>query len=52
MEYSDGVSMTVGDETIEVATVIDGYRVHRRYQGYTRRQCVAMFREYLKTLEV
>ena len=52
VEYSDGVSMTVGDETIEVATVIDGYRVHRRYQGYTRRQCVAMFREYLKTLEV
>jgi hypothetical protein len=51
VEYSDGVSMTVGDETIEVSTVIDGYRVHRRYSGYTRRQSVAMFRDYLKTLD-
>jgi hypothetical protein len=52
VEYSDGVTMTVGHETIEVAYVTDsGYRVHQRYQGYTRRQCVAMFREYLRTLD-
>jgi len=52
VEYSDGVTMTVGNETIEVATIVDGYRVRQRYEGYTRRQCVAMFRDYLKTLEV
>ena len=51
VEYSDGVTMTVGNETIEVSTMIDGYRVRQRYSGYTRRQCVAMFRDYLKTLD-
>lgn len=51
VEYSDGISMTVGHETIEVATMVDGYRVRMRYQGYTRRQCVAMFRDYLETLD-
>jgi hypothetical protein len=35
-----------------VAYVTDsGYRVRQRYQGYTRRQCVAMFRDYLETLD-
>jgi hypothetical protein len=53
VEYSDGVTMTVGHETIEVAYVTDGgCRVRQRYSGYTRRQCVAMFRDYLKTLGV
>jgi hypothetical protein len=51
VEYSDGVTMTVGNETIEVSTVVDGYRVRQRYSGYTRRQSVAMFRDYLKTLD-
>jgi hypothetical protein len=51
VEYSDGVTLSVGNETIEVSTVIDGYRVRQRYSGYTRRQCVAMFRDYLKTLD-
>ena len=51
VEYSDGVTLTVGHETIEVAYVTDGgFRV-RRYSGYTRRQCVAMFRDYLETLD-
>lgn len=51
VEYSDGVTMTVGNETIELAAMVDGYRVRQRYSGYTRRQCVAMFREYLRTLD-
>jgi hypothetical protein len=52
VEYSDGVTMTVGHETIELAYVTDGgYRVRQRYSGYTRRQCVAMFRDYLETLD-
>jgi hypothetical protein len=52
VEYSDGVTMTVGHETIELSFVTDGgYRVRQRYSGYTRRQCVAMFRDYLKTLD-
>jgi hypothetical protein len=52
VEYSDGVTMTVGSETIELAYVTNGgYRVRQRYSGYTRRQCVAMFRDYLKTLD-
>jgi hypothetical protein len=52
VEYSDGVTMTVGSETIELSFVTDsGYRVRQRYSGYTRRQCVAMFRDYLKTLD-
>ena len=52
VEYSDGVTLTVGHETIEVAYVTDsGYRVRQRYSGYTRRQCVAMFRDYLETLD-
>ena len=51
VEYSDGITLTVGHETIEVAYVTDGgYRVHQRYQGYTRRQCRAMFRDYLASL--
>jgi len=53
VEYPDGVSMTVGHETIELAYVTDGgYRVRQRYSGYTRRQCVAMFRDYLETLDI
>jgi hypothetical protein len=52
VEYSDGVSMTVGSETIELSFVTDGgYRVRQRYSGYTRRQCAAMFRDYLETLD-
>ena len=52
VEYSDGVTMTVGHETIELSFVTDGgYRVRQRYSGYTRRQCVAMFRDYLETLD-
>ena len=52
VEYSDGVTMTVGHETIEVAYVTDsGWRVRQRYQGCTRRQCVAVFREYSETLD-
>ena len=51
VEYSDGVTLTVGSETIEMSYVTDGgYLVRRRYSGYTRRQCQAMFREYLATL--
>jgi len=52
VEYSDGVSLSVGVHTIELSYVTDGgYRVRQRYSGYTRRQCVAMFRDYLKTLD-
>jgi hypothetical protein len=51
VEYSDGVSMTVGHETIELSAMVNGYRVRQRYSGYTRRQCVAMFRDYLETLD-
>jgi hypothetical protein len=52
VEYSDGVTMTVGSETIELSFVTDGgYRIRQRYSGYTRRQCVAMFRDYLETLD-
>jgi len=52
VEYSDGVTMTVGHETIELSFVTDsGWRVRQRYSGYTRRQCVAMFREHLRTLD-
>lgn len=48
VDYSDGVSLSVGVHTIELSYVTDsGYRVHQRYSGYTRRQCRAMFREYL-----
>jgi hypothetical protein len=51
VEYSDGVTLSVGHETIEMSYVTDGgYLVRQRYQGYTRRQCQAMFREYLATL--
>ena len=51
VEYADGVTLMVGHETIEMSYVTDGgYRVRRRYSGYTRRQCQAMFREYLATL--
>jgi hypothetical protein len=52
VEYSDGVTLTVGSETIELSFVTDsGYRVRQRYSGYTRRQCAAQFREYLRTLD-
>jgi hypothetical protein len=51
VEYSDGVTMTVGSETIELSAMVNGYRVRQRYSGYTRRQSVAMFRDYLKTLD-
>jgi hypothetical protein len=52
VEYSDGVTLTVGHETIELSYVTDGgWRVRQRYSGYTRRQCVAMFRDYLETLD-
>lgn len=52
VEYGDGVMMTVGHETIELSYVTDsGWRVRQRYSGYTRRQSVAMFREYLETLD-
>ena len=51
INYSDGVTLTVDANTIEVAYVTDsGYRVYQRYQGYTRRQCRAMFRDYLESL--
>jgi hypothetical protein len=51
VNYSDGVTLTVDVNTIEVAYVTDsGHRVHQRYQGYTRRQCRAMFRDYLASL--
>lgn len=53
VEYADGVTLTVGNETIEMSYMTEGgYLVRQRYQGYTRRQCQAMFRDYLKTLEV
>lgn len=51
VEYSDGVTLSVGNETIEVGKMVNGYWTHKRYQGYTRRQCVAMFRDYLETLD-
>lgn len=52
VEYSDGTTLTVGVHTVEMAYITDdGQRVHQRYQGYTRRQCRAMFRDYLDTLE-
>jgi hypothetical protein len=51
VEYSDGVTMTVGSETIELSAMVNGYRVRQRYSGYTRRQCAAQFREYLRTLD-
>jgi hypothetical protein len=51
VEYSDGVTLSVGNETIEVGKMVNGYWTRMRYQGYTRRQCVAMFREYIKPLE-
>ena len=48
VEYSDGVTLSVGVHTIELSYVTDsGYLVHQRYSGYTRRQCRAMFRDYL-----
>lgn len=50
VEYSDGVILTVGIQTIELSAMVNGYRVHQRYQGYTRRQCRAMFRDYLESL--
>jgi len=53
VEYSDGVTLSVGHETIEMSYVTDGgYLVRQRYSGYTRRQCQAMFREYLETLDI
>jgi hypothetical protein len=52
VEYYDGVTLSVGNETIEVSKMVNGYWTRQRYSGYTRRQCVAMFRDYLKTLEV
>jgi hypothetical protein len=52
VEYPDGVTLSVGHETIEMSYVTDGgYRVRQRYSGYTRRQCLAYFREYLETLD-
>lgn len=51
VHYSDGVTLFVDVHTIEMSYVTDsGYRVHQRYQGYTRRQCRAMFRDYLESL--
>lgn len=48
VEYADGVTLSVGVETIELSYVTDsGYRISRKYSGYTRRQSRAMFREYL-----
>jgi len=53
VEYPNGVTLSVGSETIEMSYVTDGgYRVCQRYSGYTRRQCHAMFREYLETLDI
>ena len=51
VEYSDGVTLSVGHETIEMSYVTDsGYRVRQRYSGYTSLHCLAYFREYLATL--
>jgi len=51
VHYSDGVTLFVGVHTIEMSFVTDsGDRVHQRYQGYTRRQCRAMFRDYLVSI--
>lgn len=33
-----------------IATIHNGYRVHRFYIGYTRREAVALFRQYLRSL--
>ena len=31
-----------------VADIVNGYRVQRRYFGYTKRECVRMFKEEMK----
>ena len=38
------------DGSITVSTMHKGYRRHRQYFGYTKREAVKLFRQYLKEL--
>ena len=47
----DAISITrLHDGSYECATIHNGHRVHQRYFGYTKRECLRLFRKYLKAL--
>ena len=41
----DEVNVSVGNETIEVSTIIDGERKRKRYSGYSKEEAERKFRE-------
>ena len=42
------VSVSVGNETIEVSCMIDGHLKRKRYSGYSKEEAERMFREEYK----
>lgn len=39
------------DGSLELSDIHKGQRVHQRYFGYTRRQAISKFTEYLKGIK-
>jgi len=36
---------------LSISAIVGGYRVERQYMGYTKREAIAMFRSYIKTMK-
>jgi hypothetical protein len=52
IRHYKGYTIEYHHNGVTVSTITDsGYHIHQLYQGYTFRECIALFKEYVNQFE-